>query len=56
MHGEELFAAAKKYGTNLYYEASVAGGIPIIKSLREGLSATVSPRCTASSMALAITS
>ena len=35
-HGEELFAAAKKYGTNLYYEASVAGGIPIIKALREG--------------------
>ncbi len=35
-HGEQLFAAAKKYGTNLYYEASVAGGIPIIKSLREG--------------------
>ncbi len=35
-HGEELFAAAKKFGTNLYYEASVCGGIPIIKSLREG--------------------
>jgi homoserine dehydrogenase len=35
-HGEELFAAAKKYGTNLYYEASVCGGIPIIKALREG--------------------
>jgi len=35
-HGEQLFAAAKKYGTNLYYEASVCGGIPIIKSLREG--------------------
>jgi homoserine dehydrogenase len=35
-HGEELFAAAEKYGANLYYEASVAGGIPIIKSLREG--------------------
>jgi homoserine dehydrogenase len=35
-HGEELFVAAKKFGTNLYYEASVAGGIPIIKSLREG--------------------
>src|SRR3984957_15813941 len=31
-HGEELFAAAKKYGANLYYEASVCGGIPIIKS------------------------
>ena len=35
-HGEELFAAAGKYGANLYYEASVCGGIPIIKSLREG--------------------
>ena len=35
-HGEELFAAAKKNRTNLYYEASVCGGIPIIKSLREG--------------------
>ncbi|HEV2211300.1 MAG TPA: homoserine dehydrogenase [Verrucomicrobiae bacterium] len=35
-HGEELFAAANQYGTNLYYEASVCGGIPIIKSLREG--------------------
>jgi homoserine dehydrogenase len=34
--GEELFAAAKKYNTNLYYEASVCGGIPIIKALREG--------------------
>jgi homoserine dehydrogenase len=35
-HGEELFAAAKTFGTNLYYEASVCGGIPIIKVLREG--------------------
>jgi len=35
-HGEELFAAAKKYGANLYYEASVCGGIPIIKAVREG--------------------
>jgi homoserine dehydrogenase len=35
-HGEELFAAAQQHGTNLYYEASVAGGIPIIKALREG--------------------
>src|SRR6266404_5029832 len=35
-HGEELFAAAQQHGTNLYYEASVCGGIPIIKSLREG--------------------
>ncbi len=36
-HGPVLFAAAKKAGTNLYYEASVAGGIPIIKTLREAL-------------------
>ena len=35
-HGEELFAAARKSGANLYYEASVCGGIPIIKVLREG--------------------
>src|SRR5215510_11753249 len=35
-HGEELFAAAQQSGANLYYEASVCGGIPIIKSLREG--------------------
>lgn len=35
-HGEELVAAANEHGTNLYYEASVCGGIPIIKSLREG--------------------
>ncbi len=35
-HGEELFAAARRHGTNLYYEASVCGGIPIIKALREG--------------------
>lgn len=36
-HGEELFATAQNYGANLYYEASVAGGIPIIKVLRESL-------------------
>lgn len=36
-HGPELFAAAEKAGADLFYEASVAGGIPIIKSLREGL-------------------
>src|SRR5882724_3907401 len=34
--GPELFAAAAKHGVNLYFEASVCGGIPIIKSLREG--------------------
>ena len=36
-YGEELFSLADRNGTNLYYEASVAGGITIIKVLREGL-------------------
>src|SRR2546428_13017451 len=36
-HGEELYEAAQRTATSLYYEASVAGGIPIIKVLREGL-------------------
>jgi homoserine dehydrogenase len=35
-HGPELFREAERHGTNLYYEASVCGGIPIIKALREG--------------------
>lgn len=34
--GEELFAAAEKSEADIYYEASVAGGIPVIKALREG--------------------
>jgi homoserine dehydrogenase len=42
-HGKELFAAAEKSGANLYYEASVCGGIPIIKSLREGFVANQFP-------------
>lgn len=36
-HGAELFEAASANNVDLYFEASVAGGIPIIKSLREGL-------------------
>ena len=36
-HGEELFAAAEKSKADIYYEASVAGGIPVIKALKEGL-------------------
>lgn len=36
-HGEELFAAAERSKADIYYEASVAGGIPVIKALREGL-------------------
>jgi len=36
-HGAELFRAADRAGKDLYFEASVGGGIPIIKALREGL-------------------
>ena len=38
-HGAEIYAAAEKHGVCLAFEASVAGGIPILRSLREGLSA-----------------
>ncbi len=38
-YGNEIFAAAEKQGVNVAYEAGVAGGIPIIKALREGLAA-----------------
>lgn len=36
-HGPEIFEAARKHGGHYFFEASVAGGIPIIKALREGL-------------------
>lgn len=36
-HGEEVFAAAEARGVSVGFEASVAGGIPIIRTLREGL-------------------
>ncbi|MBI3524068.1 MAG: homoserine dehydrogenase [Betaproteobacteria bacterium] len=39
MHGNEIFAAAQKKGVMVAFEAAVAGGIPIIKALREGLTA-----------------
>lgn len=39
LHGKELFAAAENNNVQLAYEAAVAGGIPIIKALREGLAA-----------------
>jgi len=38
-HGNEIFAAAQKKGVMVAFEAAVAGGVPIIKALREGLSA-----------------
>ncbi|HEX5126082.1 MAG TPA: homoserine dehydrogenase [Rhodocyclaceae bacterium] len=39
VHGTEIFAAAQKKGVMVAFEAAVAGGVPIIKALREGLSA-----------------
>ena len=39
VHGNEIFAAAQKKRVIVAFEASVAGGIPIIKALREGLTA-----------------
>jgi homoserine dehydrogenase len=38
-HGNEIFAAAQKKGVMVAFEAAVAGGVPLIKALREGLSA-----------------
>jgi len=39
VHGSEIFAAASQQGVMVAFEAAVAGGIPIIKALREGLTA-----------------
>ncbi|OOZ36040.1 homoserine dehydrogenase [Solemya velesiana gill symbiont] len=39
LHGNEIFEAAQKKGVMVAFEAAVAGGIPIIKAMREGLSA-----------------
>ncbi len=39
VHGTEIFAAARERGVMVAFEAAVAGGIPIIKALREGLTA-----------------
>jgi homoserine dehydrogenase len=39
LHGNEIFAAAQAKGVIVAFEAAVAGGIPIIKALREGLGA-----------------
>jgi len=39
VHGNEIFAAAQKQGVTVGFEGAVAGGVPIIKALREGLTA-----------------
>ena len=42
-HGAEIFATARRHGGHFLFEASVAGGIPIVKALREGLVANRFP-------------
>ena len=42
-HGKEIFRIANEHETPIFFEASVAGGIPIIKVLREGLAANSFP-------------
>jgi homoserine dehydrogenase len=37
LHGEEIFGAAARHGVDVYYEAAVCAGVPIIRALREGL-------------------
>ncbi len=39
LHGNEIFAAAQAKGVTVAFEAAVAGGIPIVKAMREGLAA-----------------
>ncbi|MCB1856992.1 MAG: homoserine dehydrogenase [Gammaproteobacteria bacterium] len=39
LHGNEIFSAAQRKGVTVAFEAAVAGGIPIIKAMREGLAA-----------------
>ena len=39
MHGDEIFAQAAVAGVRVRFEAAIAGGIPIVKSIREGLAA-----------------
>ena len=55
-HGAELYTAADEAGVDLYYEASVAGAIPLLRPLRESSRATTSTGCSASSTARPTTS
>ena len=56
VHGEEIFAAASRHGIDLGFEASVGGGIPVIRALMEGLAAKISNPSMASLTALQIIS
>ncbi len=39
VHGDEIFAAARRHGVDVGFEASVGGGIPILRAVREGMAA-----------------
>ena len=43
LHGDEVFLAAEQAGVSVHYEAAVAGGIPIVKLIREGLAGNTIP-------------
>ena len=43
-HGDEIFTEARKQNRSVFFEASVAGGIPVIKALREGLAGNQIPK------------
>jgi homoserine dehydrogenase len=47
LHGKEIFAEAARCGVSVFFEASVAGGIPILRTLREGLASDEILRLTA---------
>ncbi len=55
-HGMRLAALAEEHQAPLLYEAAVAGGIPAIRTVRDGSPASPSPACSASSTAPATTS
>ena len=44
VHGEEIFAAAERAGVGIGFEASVGGGIPIVRTLKEALAGDRNPR------------
>jgi len=37
LHGDEIFREAQRFGVDINFEASVGGGIPLIRSIKEGL-------------------
>ena len=46
--GAEIYGAAREFGADLYYEASVAGAIPLLRPLRESLAGDTVTACSAS--------